>query len=174
VRDIDSHVEFKAMVVCIGMHILLLMFELLVCAQLETGARRHLWTIIFVPLLLLSLISIAVCMWAVKHDRSFELELFCSVNIVQFVFLALKLDGYIAWSWEVVFVPLWIIMCVSLVAVLYSLVFASILWRATEVNPHDRRASLHTAVAYAFLVLPTLVFQVRPPCRLYVDFPCSH
>ncbi|CAG0913512.1 unnamed protein product [Notodromas monacha] len=169
-REGDMDVEFKAMIVCLGMHVLLVMFEVLVCAQLESGSKRYLWTLTFVPLLLLSLVSIAVCLWAVKHDRAFELELFCSVNVVQFVFLALKLDGYITWSWEVVFIPLWIIMCVSLVAVLYSLVFASLLWRTTEVNQHDRRASLHTAIAYAFLVLPTLVFQVCSP-RLRKEMP---
>ena len=37
-------------------------------------------------------VSVAVCIWSVRHDRPFELELFCAVNILQFVFLALKLD----------------------------------------------------------------------------------
>ena len=30
-----------------------------------------------------------------------QLELFCSVNILQFIFLALRLDGFIVWSWVV-------------------------------------------------------------------------
>ena len=55
-------------------------------------APRHLWVIVFVPLVFVSIISIAICIWSVRHDRSFELELFCAVNILQFVFLALKLD----------------------------------------------------------------------------------
>ena len=50
------------------------------------------------------------------HCRSFELELFCAVNILQFVFLALKLDGIIPWSWEITFIPLWIVLCISLVS----------------------------------------------------------
>ena len=76
---------------------------------------RHMWILVFVPLVFVSMISIAICVWAVRHDRSFELELFCSVNILQFVFLALKLDGIIPWSWEITFIPLWIVLCISLV-----------------------------------------------------------
>lgn len=52
---------------------------------------------------------------SIIHTFLFQLELFCAVNILQFIFLALKLDGFINWSWEVVFVPLWILMCLSLV-----------------------------------------------------------
>lgn len=38
-----------------------------------------------------------------------------AVNALQFVFLPLKLDDLVTWSWEVVFVPLWIVLCLSLV-----------------------------------------------------------
>ena len=60
--------------------------------HLRTTVWRHLWVIVFVPLVFVSIISIAICIWSVRHDRSFELELFCAVNVLQFVFLALKLD----------------------------------------------------------------------------------
>lgn len=89
-----------------------------------------------------------------------QLELFCAVNILQFIFLALRLDGFIEWSWEVVFVPLWIVMCLSLVGVLYSIIFASILLRTPEVNAQQRRSSFNSALSYTCLVLPILIFQV--------------
>lgn len=95
-----------------------------------------------------------------KHDRSFELELFCAVNVLQFIFLALRLDGFITWSWEVVFVPLWALLCLSLVAVLYAIVFAAVLLRTPQINARQRRTSLNSALAYTFLVVPILVFQV--------------
>lgn len=101
-----------------------------------------------------------MCIWAVKHDRSFELELFCAVNILQFIFLALRLDGFVTWSWEVVFVPLWALLCLSLVAVLYAIVFAAVLLRTPQINARQRRTSLNSALAYTFLVVPILVFQV--------------
>lgn len=94
------------------------MFELLACDRLTndlTNTEHPLWVIVFVPLIFGSVASVGACVWSVKHDRSFELELFMAVNALQFVFLPLKLDKLVTWSWEVVFVPLWIVLCLSLV-----------------------------------------------------------
>ncbi|XP_044738918.1 transmembrane protein 185B [Chrysoperla carnea] len=160
----EAYIQYKSMLISLALHLILLMFELLVCDKLETG--RHLWILVFIPLIFISIVSIAVCIWAVKHDRSFELELFCAVNILQFIFLALKLDGFISWTWEVVFVPLWIIMCLSLVGVLYTIIFAGILLRTPEVNAQQRRSSFNSALGYTFLVIPILIFQVLLTNRL--------
>uniref|UniRef100_V5HGQ2 Putative conserved plasma membrane protein n=1 Tax=Ixodes ricinus TaxID=34613 RepID=V5HGQ2_IXORI len=62
------------MVISLFLQLLLLVFEVLVCDNLQSD--RHLWTLVFIPLIFISVTSIAVCIWAVKHDRSFELELF--------------------------------------------------------------------------------------------------
>lgn len=101
------------MLISLSLHLILLMFELLACDRLTSG--RHLWVLVFIPLIFGSISSVGACIWSVKHDRSFELELFLAVNALQFVFLPLKLDGFVSWSWEVVFVPLWIVLCLSLV-----------------------------------------------------------
>ncbi|CAL8129613.1 unnamed protein product [Orchesella dallaii] len=154
----EAYIQYKAMMMTLALHLLLLMFELLVCDNLES--QRHIWILVFIPLIFISIISIAICIWAVKNDRSFDLELFCSVNILQFIFLALRLDNYISWDWEVVFVPLWILLCVSLVGVLYSIIFAGIIFRAPEVNAEQRRSSTSSAIGYTFLVIPILIFQV--------------
>ncbi|XP_076346971.1 transmembrane protein 185B [Tachypleus tridentatus] len=154
----EGYVHYKAMLISLALQLLLLMFELLVCDNLEN--HRHLWTLIFIPLIFISVVSIGVCIWAVKHDRSFEMELFCSVNVLQFIFLALQLDGFISWSWVVVFVPLWIVMCLAVIGVLYAIIFASILLRTPEVSPEQRRSSLHSAISYSLIVVPLLVFLV--------------
>ncbi|OWR51363.1 Transmembrane protein 185A [Danaus plexippus plexippus] len=154
----EAYIHYKAMLISLAIHLILLMFELLVCDQLTTN--RHVWILVFIPLIFISIVSIAICIWCVKHDRSYELELFCAVNILQFIFLALRLDHFINWSWEVVFVPMWILMCLSLVGVLYSIMFAGILLRTPEVNVQQRRTSFNSALAYTFTVIPILVFQV--------------
>ncbi|XP_039756912.1 transmembrane protein 185A isoform X2 [Pararge aegeria] len=154
----EAYIHYKAMLISLAIHLILLMFELLVCDQLTT--TRHVWILVFIPLIFISIVSIAICIWCVKHDRSYELEFFCAVNILQFIFLALKLDKFINWSWEVVFVPLWILMCLSLVGVLYSIIFAGILLRTPDVNIQQRRTSFNSALAYTFTVIPILVFQV--------------
>ncbi|KAH6937007.1 hypothetical protein HPB50_025096 [Hyalomma asiaticum] len=154
----DGQVHYQAMVISLFLQLLLLVFEVLACDNLQND--RHLWTLVFIPLIFISVLSIAVCIWAVKHDRSFELELFCSVNVLQFIFLALQLDKFIQWSWVVVFVPLWIVMCLAVIGVLYAIIFASILLRTPEVSPEQRRTSLHSAVSYSMIVGPLLVFLV--------------
>ncbi|KAL6433459.1 hypothetical protein ACFW04_006531 [Cataglyphis niger] len=142
-------------------------------ARLEES-ERHLWILVFIPLIFISVVSIAVCIWAVKHDRSFELELFCAVNVLQFIFLALRLDGFITWSWEVVFVPVWALLCLSLVAVLYAIVFAAVLLRTPQINARQRRTSLNSALAYTFLVVPILVFQVLLANKLDGDISINY
>lgn len=91
----DEYIQYKAMLISLATHLLLLMFELLVADNMETN--RHLWILVFVPLVFISLISIPICIWSVRHDRSYELEIFCAINMLQFIFLALKLDRYL-WS----------------------------------------------------------------------------
>lgn len=56
----------------LALHLLLLMFELLVCDNLES--QRHFWILVFIPLIFISIISIAICIWAVKNDRSFDVS----------------------------------------------------------------------------------------------------
>ena len=52
----------------------------------------------------------------------------------------------ISWPWEITFVPLWIVLCVSLVGVLYTIIFAGILLRMPEVNAEQRRTSTNSAL----------------------------
>lgn len=160
----DSYVQYKAMVMCTGLHLLLLMFEILACDTLETGT--HKWLLVFIPLIVMAVISIFICIWAVKNERSFEMELFCSVNILQFIFLALRLDTTISWSWVIVFIPIWIVMCVALIGVLYAIVLAIILLKSPDIIPEQRRGNVSSAIGYSFLVVPLLVFEILLANRL--------
>ncbi|XP_064608288.1 transmembrane protein 185B-like [Liolophura sinensis] len=165
--DGDGYIQYKAMVISSSVHLLLLMFELLACDKLESG--RHKWTLVFIPLMFMSVASIGICVWAVKHERSFELELFSAVNILQFIFLALKFDNIVQWSFVIVFIPIWIVMCVALIGVLYAIILAIILMKSPDIVPEQRRGNLSTAVGYTFLVLPLLVFEILLSNRLDGD-----
>uniref|UniRef100_A0A2K6S6N7 Transmembrane protein 185A n=1 Tax=Saimiri boliviensis boliviensis TaxID=39432 RepID=A0A2K6S6N7_SAIBB len=88
------------MLIAVGIHLLLLMFEVLVCDRVERGT--HFWLLVFMPLFFVSPVSVAACVWGFRHDRSLELEILCSVNILQFIFIALRLDRIIHWPWLVV------------------------------------------------------------------------
>lgn len=156
----DAYTQFKAMLISLALHLILLMFELLACDKLTSD--RHLWVLVFIPLIFGSVVSVGACVWAVKHDRSFELELFLAVNALQFVSLPLKLDRFVYWNWDVVFVPMWIVICLSLVSVLYNIIFCGIMMRTPEVSLQQKKAALNAAVGNICTVLPLLCFQVRP------------
>ena len=93
-------IQYKGMVISFTTNLILFLFELIVCDKLE-GNKDTSWSICFIPLFILSLASIGTCIWSVRYDRSYEMELFCSLNILQFVFIALRLDYTITWSWVV-------------------------------------------------------------------------
>ena len=74
----NGYVQYKAMIICTGMHLLLLIFEILACDNLQTNS--HSWLLVFIPLMFMSLVSIGICIWAVKNERSFEVW-FWSVSL---------------------------------------------------------------------------------------------
>lgn len=157
----DSYIQFKSMLISLSLHLILLMFEFLVVDRLSSNENKHLWILVFIPLIVSSIVSVFFCIWAIKqqNERSFELELFLSVNALQFVFIPLKLDGFLTWTWEIIFVPIWIILCLSLVMMLYSLIFCSILIRTPEMSIAQRKNAINSAISN-ILVLPVLVFQI--------------
>jgi len=59
--------------ITLALHLLLLMFELLVCDNLES--RRHYWILVFIPLIFIAIISIAICIWSVKNERSYDVSI---------------------------------------------------------------------------------------------------
>ncbi|XP_010829920.1 PREDICTED: transmembrane protein 185A-like, partial [Bison bison bison] len=68
----ETCVEFKAMLIAVGIHLLLLMFEVLVCDRIERGS--HFWLLVFMPLFFVSPVSVAACVWGFRHDRSLEVR----------------------------------------------------------------------------------------------------
>lgn len=165
--EVDSYVQYKSMVMSTSMHLMLLVFDILACNNLETG--DHSWMFVFIPIMFMSIVAIGFCVWAIKNERSFELELFCSVNILQFIFLALRLDDVITWSWVIVFIPIWIVMCVSMIGVIYAIILAIILSRSPEIIRDQRRGNMTTAIGYSLLVIPMLIFEILLANRLDGD-----
>ncbi|EFO25757.1 hypothetical protein LOAG_02730 [Loa loa] len=152
--------DFYGMILCTGEHGLLTLFGMLCCHKLQTNATvdELPWLLVFVPIFALSLLSVVVAIWAIRNDKSFELELFFSINIVQFVFVAFKLDGILDWHWTIVFIPLWVVLSLSVVGVLYAFVLAVVLARSVHILPSQRRHHLYSALCHTLLVIPILVF----------------
>lgn len=168
----ETCVEFKAMLIAVGIHLLLLMFEVLVCDRIERGS--HFWLLVFMPLFFVSPVSVAACVWGFRHDRSLELEILCSVNILQFIFIALRLDKIIHWPWLVVCVPLWILMSFLCLVVLYYIVWSVLFLRSVDVIAEQRRTHITMALSWMTIVVPLLTFEILLVHKLdgYNAFSC--
>ncbi|ETN83579.1 hypothetical protein NECAME_07337 [Necator americanus] len=164
-NDITLRVDFTAMQLTTVEHSFLFLFALMTYCKLELSAvfreffELH-WIVVFSPLFALSIASIGLVVWAMRRDKSFEFELFFAINIVQLFFLAFKLDDLVDWSWAVVFIPLWVVLSLSAVGVLYALVLSIVLARSRHLVPSHRRQHVTSALFHACLVVPALICMV--------------
>uniref|UniRef100_A0A8D1QKU7 Transmembrane protein 185A n=2 Tax=Sus scrofa TaxID=9823 RepID=A0A8D1QKU7_PIG len=126
----ETCVEFKAMLIAVGIHLLLLMFEVLVCDRIERGS--HFWLLVFMPLFFVSPVSVAACVWGFRHDRSLE----------------------------VVCVPLWILMSFLCLVVLYYIVWSVLFLRSMDVLAEQRRTHITMALSWMTIVVPLLTFEI--------------
>lgn len=164
ISEVSLRTDFILMLFTTVEHLVLCVFEYLLMVKLEDVSRpiaerelqNILWTMVLSPLLVQSCLSILIAIWAIRREKSFEFEMFFSVNVVQFAFLAFKLDNIIDWTWSVVFIPLWILLSLSIVGVLYAMILALLLTRSRHIPPH-RRTSMYSAILQALLVVPTLI-----------------
>jgi hypothetical protein len=85
----ETCVEFKAMLIAVGIHLLLLMFEVLVCDRIERGS--HFWLLVFMPLFFVSPVSVAACVWGFRHDRSLEVRFVFYYNVSPLPFIRNRL-----------------------------------------------------------------------------------
>lgn len=158
----SSYIHYQSMLISVSLQLLLLMFEVLACDKLES--KRHTWILAFVPLLFVSLLSISVCVWSVKNGRGIELEFFAAVNISQIIFIALKLDNLINWSWIVVFVPSWILLCFVIIVIIYAMITAIVL-RSAGCGMEQRRA-VHSASSSSMIFLLASMFIILLTSKL--------
>jgi NADH:ubiquinone oxidoreductase subunit 6 (subunit J) len=145
-HDRDTIIQLKAMLMALCTNFLIFTFELAVCEKLANQWPSTPWSVCFIPLYALSLISIGSCIWSIRYERSYELELICSLNILQFVFIALRLDNTITWSWVLVLIPVWILMCIALIVLLYLVILTVIITRSSSssgIGAHGSSSNHH-------------------------------
>ena len=138
------------MLMAFSTQMLLLIFEVLACEKLESAPESSFkWIVVFSPLIFISILSVFICVWSIKNDRSLEageilkstfsimnsppvphsqyllpsiallgnhrmaipgsqplpsfsiqMELICSINVLQFIFVALRLDNFLDWRYD--------------------------------------------------------------------------
>lgn len=154
----ENSVDLQAMFISFGFHMLLLMFELLLSINLQLNVVSY--RVVFIPLYCMSVSSFVACVWGYRHERQLELETFFSVNTLQFICISLKWDRVIEWSWVVVFVPIWIILTLLSVCVLYYIIWALLFMRSPEITALQRKAHIINAIMSCLIVIPLLAFMV--------------
>ncbi|KAH0630832.1 hypothetical protein JD844_004120 [Phrynosoma platyrhinos] len=172
----ETCVEFKAMLIAVGIHLLLLMFEVLVCDGIERGTRF--WLLVFMPLFFVSPVSVAACVWGFRHDRSLEVRLSLCIwvwkSCVPSIFSSsysllsvwMKLSSghglYVNCAYDVlkvVCVPLWILMSFLCLVVLYYIVWSVLFLRSMDVIAEQRRTHITMAISWMTIVVPLLTFE---------------
>ncbi|KAH7729588.1 Transmembrane Fragile-X-F-associated protein [Aphelenchoides avenae] len=147
---------------CTLEHILLVMFQLLCCYKLEFAetpdGKQMSWLVVCTPLFVQSFMAMIVSVWSIRHDKTFEFEMFFSLNVVQFVFVAFKLDQALHWNWVIVFVPAWVVFSLCLVGTLYSLILSIFLSRSLHVLAAHRRSHIYNSACHLLLIIPLLTF----------------
>ncbi len=76
-RERNSPIQCRALFLNLIETILLLLFELLVCYNLEQRndpQYRLTWIVCFLPLIVLSIISVFTYVWLLRHGRSWEVN----------------------------------------------------------------------------------------------------
>ena len=71
-QDGDGNAEFKAMLLSLIIHVLLLLFEILLCININE--QKISWIITFAPIYIISPLSIVFCIWELRHERSIEVR----------------------------------------------------------------------------------------------------
>jgi len=159
--DISSRNGFFSMCFQSLEHALILMFQLLLYYKLEhTESAEYVrltWLLVFSPLFAECFAAMIISTWCIRHDRSFEFEMFFAANIVQFVIISFRLDNGLNWSWTSVFIPTWVLFSLLYVGSVYSLLISLFLSRSIHgLNP--RRAQMYGATCHLLLGIPLLLF----------------
>ena len=80
------------MLITFGIHLLLLMFEGLLCDKIERNGE-NMWLLVFTPLFFAFPVSVAACVWGIRNDRSLEVSTGCKPvlkNYFQEIFILIE------------------------------------------------------------------------------------
>lgn len=98
------------MIISASLQFLVFLTELLIAINIDTHDTIP-WSVVFVPMYILSIVSIPTCIWNCYRKRSIEIELLSMTSFIQFIFLSIKLDNAVNWTWAIILIPLWLLYC---------------------------------------------------------------
>ncbi|CAF0779712.1 unnamed protein product [Didymodactylos carnosus] len=165
-RERGSPVQCRALFLNLITASLLLTFEVLVCYNLEQSTVNKLkWVYCFLPLIILSIVSVFSYIWALRHGREWEIYGLFVVNILQFIFISVRLDNSITWNFVFVFIPLYITMAVAIIFSICRSIWNIIHHREATVHlhnlNHDRCHRIYrNSIANICILMFLLIFEI--------------
>ncbi|CAD5224239.1 unnamed protein product [Bursaphelenchus xylophilus] len=166
--DNASRIDFVCMCLTTIQHLFLIAFAVLCVYKLEFAPndKEFTWSLACLPLFIESIVAMVIAVWSVRNDRTFEFEMFFAINVVQFVFIAFKMDDTLRWNWVVVFVPTWVLFSLGVIGTLYSLLLSVFLTRSLHALQQHRRAQVYVSACHLILAVPLITFFVLLTARL--------
>uniref|UniRef100_A0A0N5B3B1 Uncharacterized protein n=1 Tax=Strongyloides papillosus TaxID=174720 RepID=A0A0N5B3B1_STREA len=151
-------------------HTFIALFEIMLYFRLHRLPEtidKNIWLNTFLPLILLGFVSVLVMLWSFQNNKSIEAESFYAVNFTQILLIAFKLNGNINWSWMMIFIPSWILLCATLIIILYFLVSSIYLYYSrSDQNNNFRKDFFYSAICNIFITIPIFVFLLLLTAKL--------
>ncbi|CAF0728423.1 unnamed protein product [Adineta ricciae] len=152
--------DCRALIIYFFMHILLFTFEILTCDKLENGLEIQ-WILCFTPLLLCTVVSFISCLWLLKTQRNFLIPTFITINGLFFLFFPLRLDYFSVWRYSIVFIPVWISLCIAIIFVFIKIILALVHRCSRRIVTNQREITTITeAILYALMFIPLGIFAI--------------
>jgi hypothetical protein len=163
-EETARRLQAKITVYNLVLHILLVIFEWLVCSKLDSSSDI-LWLSVFTPLIAASIMTSYFCYWSVQRFIIIHnLERCVTLSLPLFILIPLKLDDIITVSWEIVFIPALLILFMCVVKLVFEFIFHYI--AREDTSPNGRKGTRLTLLLFAFICFPLLVFQALLVNRL--------
>lgn len=161
--------DFRALIFYFLIHILIFVFEILICDKLENHLEFR-WILCFVPMHICTFLSFISCLWSLRTQKNFLIQSFILLNGLLFLFFPLRLDQYLTWRYSAVFIPVWISLCIALIFVLSKFIFGIIhhCSRHLLVNQYET-STIQEAFIYAMMFIPLSIFSILLVERLDYD-----
>ena len=150
---VETQTHFKCTFCDALFHINLLFFEILVCSRLDNANA-------YIPLIILSIFGFFMSCWAIKNDYDGDLYFIVSFNILFFIFVSLKLENLITWSWKTVFLSNWATLTLFFVLELIEIVVSISRFSCMERLPRYRQQSFCISIGYSVSMLLIITSSV--------------
>ncbi|XP_019852342.1 PREDICTED: transmembrane protein 185B-like [Amphimedon queenslandica] len=166
-EDSELLYQFKSMLLSVFFQSFIFITLLLIAVNIDTSSMP--WSVSLSPLFLLPFFSIPSCLWSCYRKRSYEIEVMSMAFLLQFIFLAVRLDGAVNWAWSVVFIPIWLLFLAYLAGMIVMGVSTGLVYLLGENQQDLEQRKLPDILYFVFsslLLLCLIIFMSLLSSRL--------